>query len=80
MNNKISNSQLLKDIEVTQGESQAYKNIANGFGRLVVIHEKEGTRYASFCKKNQLEYEEKYAQCMILLSELHKIREQRGLR
>ncbi len=76
---KITNEQLLKDIDITQRESYAYRSISEGFERLMLLHEKDGMTYSKLCRIEHLKYHEKYKECLHLLEALLKIKENRGL-
>lgn len=76
---KISNEQILKDLEITQRESFAYRNISEGFERLYLLHEKDGGAYPKFCRGEHLKYYKKYNECNRLIEELIRIKTERGL-
>ncbi len=76
---KISNEQILKDLEITQRECFAYRNISEGFERLMVIHEKDGMAYSRFCRSEHIKYNEKYKECNRLLEELIRIKTERQI-
>lgn len=76
---KVSNEQVLKDLEITQRERYSYRSIAEGFERLYLLHEKDGTAYAKFCKNEHLKYVEKYKECCRLVEELIRIKTERGI-
>lgn len=76
---KISNEQILKDLEITQRECFAYNNISEGFERLYILHQKEGGAYVRFCKNEHLKYKEKHNECTRLVEELIRIKNERGI-
>ena len=76
---KITNEQILKDLEITQRECFAYRNISEGFERLYILHEKDGGTYSKFCRREHLKYHEKYNECNRLVEELIRIKTERGL-
>lgn len=76
---KITNEELLKDLEITQREFFAYKSISEGFERLYILHEKEGGAYVRFCKNEYMKYDKKNKECARLLEKIVKIKNERGI-
>lgn len=75
---KVSDEQLLLDIELTKKEAEAYEMLCRGFDILSSLPENGGDRSASYGFESS-NYHQLYHECTGVLAELREIKEERGL-
>lgn len=78
VSSKISNEELLNDIELTGKELEAYQKIADGFRTLATLPENAGVN-ASLHNFQANKYRNSERDCAAFLKQLHALKAERGL-
>ena len=76
---KVSDEQLLLDIELTHKESDAYSKLTEGFGILTDLPENKESGKSDFYKMEYYRYSSANNGCVKFLRQLYALKAERGL-